>query len=168
MKQNLIRKTVKLDDNNILIRKFIKGIEGGRALDVTNWADSTIPAGQVIVRKEADGVITYFPLNWVETPAVLYTYEEYKALDGNSSVTEEEFNALPDAQKTKTAATAAYDSLGTGETYAGLLMDSLLKEFASAAIMTWGIVNPTQLPHPVPDAFKTALPHIDYQADEEA
>lgn len=40
------------------------------------------------------------------TPAVLYTYEEYKALEGNSGVTQVQFDALTDAEKTKTQATA--------------------------------------------------------------
>lgn len=44
----------------------------------------------------------------VITPAELYTYDEYKALDGKSETTEEEFNALSDADKTKTPATTTY------------------------------------------------------------
>lgn len=37
----------------------------------------------------------------IYSPAVLYTYEEYIALPGNSGVTQEEFNALSVAEKTK-------------------------------------------------------------------
>lgn len=37
-------------------------------------------------------------------PAVLYTYAEYKALDGKSGTTEEQFSALSEADKTKEAA----------------------------------------------------------------
>lgn len=37
-------------------------------------------------------------------PAVLYTYAEYKALDGKSETTEESFNNLSEAEKTKEAA----------------------------------------------------------------
>lgn len=40
----------------------------------------------------------------VKTPAVLNTYDEYKAIPGNESVTEEEFNNLADADKIKTPA----------------------------------------------------------------
>lgn len=41
-------------------------------------------------------------------PAVLYTYEEYIQLEGKSDVTEEDFNALTDAEKTKTKEIITY------------------------------------------------------------
>jgi len=45
---------------------------------------------------------------YVYTPAVLYTYEEYKALEGKSETTQEAFNELTDAQKTKTRASETF------------------------------------------------------------
>lgn len=129
MQQNLTIKTVRLEDNSVLIKKFIKGIEGGRTLDTTDWTDDSIPCGTVIASKTVDGAKVYFPL----------------AVEGS-----------------------AYKALGEGEKYEGLLYSSILKEKPAAAIMTWGVVNSEALPVAVPDGFKTACPHIDYQSDEEA
>lgn len=131
MKQDLVFNKISLEDNNILIKKFIKGIEGGRTLDVTDYTEEVIKAGHVIVQK-ANG--DYAPLA-VEDGA-------YKATEG------------------------AY--LAEGEKYAGMLVSSILAKAPAAAIMTWGIVNEEALPYAVPADFKTAMPHIDYQIDEEA
>lgn len=135
MKQDMNLKTEKLDNNSVLIKKFIKGIEGGRTLDVTNFTDDVIPAGTIIASVTAGGAKTYFPLP-VET-----------------------------VRETKEV---AYRALIEGEAYEGLLQNSILKTKPAAAIMTWGIVNEAVLPYAIPSAFKTALPHIDYQKDEEA
>lgn len=135
MKQDMIIKTERLNDNSVLIKKFIKGIEGGRTLDVSGVTEDVIPASTVIASVTSEGVKTYFPLP-VET----------------DSETEE----------------VVYRALEAGEAYEGLLQNNILKTKPAAAIMTWGIVNEAVLPYAVPSAFKVALPHIDYQIDEEA
>lgn len=66
-------------------------------LDKVNFTDETA----TIYNANLPGAVSTLT---VKTPAVLYTYEEYKALDGNGDVTEEQFNDLADADKTKTAA----------------------------------------------------------------
>lgn len=129
MQQNLTIKTVRLEDNSVLIKKFIKGIEGGRTLDTTDWTGETIPCGTVIASKTQEGAKVYFPL----------------PVEGS-----------------------AYKVLGEGEKYEGLLYSSILREKPAASIMTWGVVNNEALPVAVPEDFKTACPHIDYQSDEEA
>lgn len=130
MLQELTKKKVKLNDNSVLIKKFIKGIEGGRALDVTGWDNDVIQCGHIIISKtDEKGKKTYAPLG----------------VEGG-----------------------AYKALADGEKYEGLLVSSLVKTFAAAAIMTWGIVNEEVVPYAIPSAFKEALPHIDFQVDEEA
>lgn len=131
MKQEMTTKNVRLEDNSVFLKKFIKGIEGGRTLDVTDYKDEVIPCGYVIASKTVSGVKTYFPLPLAE-------------------------------------GCTAYRALTDGEAYEGLLYSSILKEKPAAAIITWGIVNEEAMPFPAPDAFKKALPHIDYQIDEEA
>lgn len=131
MKQNLVTKKERLDDNSVFLKKFIKGIEGGRTLDVTGYTKEVIPCGTVIASKTVGGEKTYFPLPIVE--------DAYRALNKENN-----------------------------EAYEGLLVASILAEKPAAAILTWGIVNGAVLPCPVPADFKTALPHIDYQIDEEA
>lgn len=131
MKQNLKLKLMTLGEQNILIKKFIKGIEGGRTLDLTDFVGDFVKAGHVIV-KTAAGV--------------------YKPL------------ALAEGGE-------AYAAKGETDTYAGLLQHNVLVTEVknnAAAIMTWGIVNEAVLPYAVPADFKTAMPHIDYQKDEEA
>ncbi|MBQ0073620.1 MAG: hypothetical protein KBT34_05460 [Prevotella sp.] len=135
MKQDMTIKKMKLEDNSVFLKKFIKGIEGGRTLDVTDYTEEVIPCGYVIASKTTKGVKTYFP--------------------------------LPTAKDAETGKTD-YRALTSGEAYEGLLVSSILKEKPAAAIMTWGIVNSEVLPYAIPDEFKKALPHIDYQKDEEA
>lgn len=52
--------------DNIVIRKYIAGIEGGRALDTTGFDLADINAGHVIIRKEEvvdeKTVVTYAPM----------------------------------------------------------------------------------------------------------
>lgn len=126
MKQELITKKMHLEDNSVVIKKFFKGIEGGRTLDVADFTDEVINAGHVIIT------------------------------DGNN------------AYKPMPVKGGAYDELPEGFSYAGVLYSSILKEKPAAAIMTWGVVNSEALPYAVPEAFKTACPHIDFQKDEEA
>ena len=59
MKQNLTTKTQRIEDNSVVIKKFIKGIEGGRTLDVEGYALDVIQAGHVII---TDGNNAYKPM----------------------------------------------------------------------------------------------------------
>lgn len=129
MKQEINLKKVKLNDNSVFIKKFIKGIEGGRALYVKDWNEDVIQCGHVIISKTVEDEKVYAPLGISE---------------------------------------GAYIALKEGEKYEGLLYSSVLKEKAAAAIITWGIVNEEVVPYAIPADFKKALPHIDYQKDEEA
>ena len=52
--------------------------------------------------------VGYYVFQYETAAAVLYSYEEYKALEGNGEVTEGEFDALTDAEKTKTPAKYMY------------------------------------------------------------
>lgn len=125
MKQNLTLKKMRLEDNSVVIKKFFKGIEGGRTLDVAGYTDEVILAGHVII--EVGG-----------------TYKPMPVKNG------------------------AYDEFPEGAKYVGVLYSSIETEKPAAAIMTWGVVNSEALPYAVPEGFKTACPHIDFQKDEEA
>ncbi|MCQ2094894.1 MAG: hypothetical protein MJY81_07885, partial [Bacteroidaceae bacterium] len=72
----------------------------------------------------------YYVFQYETAAAVPYTYEEYKALDGNGEVTEGEFNALTDASKTKTPAKYMYKVIKVAEAGSGTDDDSGLKSKA--------------------------------------
>lgn len=59
MKQDLTIKKVRIEDNSVVIKKYIKGIEGGRTLDVTDFSADVISAGHVII---TDGNGNYKPM----------------------------------------------------------------------------------------------------------
>jgi len=46
----------------VVIRQYLGGITGGRALDYANFKDEVIQAGHIIVRKKVDDVYEYSPL----------------------------------------------------------------------------------------------------------
>lgn len=46
----------------VVIRQYLGGITGGRALDYANFKDEVIQAGHIIVRKKVEGVYEYSPL----------------------------------------------------------------------------------------------------------
>lgn len=156
MKQNLEVKRTRIEDNTVVIRKFIKGIEGGRTL--------VFPDAK-ITDTVSDGTGTITDISVPDT--VLAGHVVVRLSDGTYQ---------PLAVKTVTTkvkeqadkVTVAYDTKPVGSTYAGLLYNYVQKSKPAAAIMTWGIVNNEALPYPVPEDFKTAMPHIDYQIDEEA
>lgn len=54
------REQVVFGDDSIVIQKYISGIKGGRALDVTGFSEKVIEAGHVIIRKDSEG--TYKPM----------------------------------------------------------------------------------------------------------
>lgn len=102
----------------------------GATLVLTDMTDSLTIATQIPALKTTNGLTWtvnnawfeptaagYYVFQYETAAAVPYTYEEYKALDGNSEVTEGEFNALADAEKTKTPAKYMYKVIKvSGET----------------------------------------------------
>lgn len=130
-------------DDSIVIQKYISGIKGGRTLDMTGYTDKVLKAGHVII---TDGAGTYKPM-----PVTAETTSG----EGESAVT----------------TPAAYGTLPSGHSYAGVLYRSILTARPAASIMTWGEVNSEAVPYPMTSiltAFKTACPHIDFIKDEEA
>lgn len=162
MKEELNLKTVHYEDESVVVKKHIKDIEGGRTLgfptlkpntkttdpetsdvtEVTYSLPDIIHSGHVII-KTSNGVYQPLPFK-------------------NTKVTPGESSSTPASDVT------VYDALPDGAAYVGLLYKYVTKERPSASILTWGIVNPTLLPCAVPAAFLTAVPHIGYEADEEA
>lgn len=62
----------------------------------------------------------------------------------------------------------AYDSLPGGHTYAGVLIQSVLKKRPFAGVMVRGTVNSAATPYPMTtilSAFKSAVPLIDWRED---
>ncbi len=51
------------DNDNIVIKRYDDGYEGGRTLDTTGYTKPTIPAGLVVIRETATGVAKPMPLN---------------------------------------------------------------------------------------------------------
>lgn len=62
MKQELNTKKVRLEDNNVVIKKHIKNIEGGRTLGCTGFTPDVIKAGHVIICSK-DGVYKPMPVS---------------------------------------------------------------------------------------------------------
>lgn len=58
--------------------------------------------------------------------------------------------------------TGAYNSLSSGEAYAGVLKHSVTVEDPRAAILTIGQVNAAASPYPVTDTIKSGLPRIQF------
>ncbi len=71
--------TIKLNSglDTVVIRQYIGGITGGRALDYSNFSDEVIKAGHVIVKQIVDEEVVFSPLA-VEDGA-------YKALTAEQS-----------------------------------------------------------------------------------
>ena len=71
--------TIKFNSSldTVVIRQYIGGITGGRALDYSGFSDEVIKAGHVIVKQTTDGEVVYSPLG-VESGA-------YKALSTGQS-----------------------------------------------------------------------------------
>lgn len=137
-------------DDSIIIRKFNGGIPGGRTLDVTDFVGDVIYAGHVIIKvtDTTKNTVTYKPMP--VTPAVA---------------------ADPNATPAVEAQEAKYGSLPSNGEYVGILYRSISKEQPTAAIMYDGVVNTKLLPYKMTDiltAFKTAVPHIIFEQDEEA
>lgn len=56
------KKSYDTGNDAVVIRQYLGGITGGRALDYSNFTDEVIRAGHIIVRKEIDGAYEYSPL----------------------------------------------------------------------------------------------------------
>lgn len=166
MKENIVLGKTKLSGfDNIVVKKFIKGLEGGRTLYVPADTD-------VVTSSESEGVTTTVETK-VETPEVIKSGHVIIQLsDGN-------YQALPIKRVITTVGTGdptevvSYDSLPDGASYAGLLYKDVLKILPAASIMTWGIVNGIAMANAtafasIKSAFQAAVPFIDYQIDEEA
>ena len=166
MKENIVLEKTKLNGlDNIVVKKFIKGLEGGRTLYV--------PADTDVVTSSESGGVTTTVETKIETPEVLKSgHVIIKLADGK-------YQALPIKTVITTVGTGtptevvSYDSLPDGAAYVGLLYKEILKKLPAASIMTWGIVNGTAMANAtafasIKSAFKSAVPFIDYQIDEEA
>lgn len=57
---------------------------------------------------------------------------------------------------------SAYDTLGEGKSYLGVLKVSVLKKDPRAAIVTMGQVNAAASPYPVTEKIKAGLPNIQF------
>lgn len=57
---------------------------------------------------------------------------------------------------------SAYDTLGAGKSYLGVLKVSVLKKDPRAAIVTMGQVNAAASPYPVTEEIKAGLPNIQF------
>lgn len=157
MKQDLEVKRTRIEDNTVVIRKFIKGIEGGRTLVFPDTKTATVENGGNKTTTTEQGVPDTILAGHV---VVRLTDGTYQPLAVKTVTVKEQSKA--------DVVTVTYDEKPADSTYAGLLYNYVQKSKPAAAIMTWGIVNSEALPYPVPEEFKTAMPHIDYQIDEEA
>jgi hypothetical protein len=78
-----------------------------------------------------------------------------------------EYKPMP-VDVTTTPESPTYEALPSGHTYAGILIQSVLKKRPFAGILVRGTVNPAAAPYPMDtilDAVKTALPLIDFRED---
>lgn len=157
MKQNFgINRTQFAGDDSIIIKKFFKGLEGGRALFVPE--DSKVSEGGVTTE------IVYPEVLRAGMP-IIKTTATVEGVASTPVYAPCGLKVVTSAEGLKTT------SLNIeGAQIVGILQASILKSKASAAIMTWGIVNPsvegTYLTAEAQAAIKAALPHIDFQSDE--
>ena len=151
MKQDISQKKVGIDFgsyDSIVIKKHITDIEGGRTLDVTDFPESVILAGHVIISKVANNEKVYLPMPIKQV------------LVNNEPQVDEEGNKV-----------YAYDTLPTGASYEGILYRSILTEKPAASILIDGVVNDEVMKiklGTIESAFKAACPHIIFNHDEEA
>lgn len=110
----------------------------------------TFPADKVIIVKYVAGLPggrTLDVTDWAESVI--------------SCGTPVKVNASGDCSPIMWDATASkYKDLAAGESYVGVMANTVSKNKPVSAIMTMGTINPEALPHPLPTAFKTAFPAI--------
>lgn len=142
-------------NDNIVIRKYIDGIEGGRDLDIAAFkavaGTSILHAGHVIIKTTSNGVTTYKPM-----PVKVQTEE---VNNENVPVTDADGNPV-----------LVYDSLPSNHSYAGILVASIDAAIDGAGIMTRGKVNKSDsvMPYSITGiltALKAALPLIEFMED---
>ena len=181
MKQEMdIKRQAIGGDDSIIIKKFFKGLEGGRTLHVLEDSKTVVTENKVTTTTE----ILYPAVLDAGTPIVKVTRtiggQELQVYEpvAIKKVTREysESYSLSASKAGKTEVSISYDvnddgSAKEGQTYVGILYKSILKDKAAASIMTWGVVNPAvkgYLTAGVQAKIKAACPHIDFQIDEEA
>ena len=133
----------------IITQKWIAGIKGGRALDVTGYPVDVIFAGTPVI-KDASGNYKPFPL-----------VQKTETTDGQTvPVVDEDGNPVYEL-----------GTLPADHTYAGLLYKSILKSKPAASILTQGQVNDAAMYYDfssIKSAFKSACPLIEFIQDEVA
>lgn len=126
-KVNLEKERITFGKDSVVVQKYIAGLTGGRTLDLSDFTESVVPSGTVIIRT-AEGV--YKPLSI--TPAT-------------------------EAKGDTPATPAAYAKLPAGATYAGILYRSISAKDPEASIMFEGVVNGPLLPAALPSDFKLPI-----------
>lgn len=139
---NVEKKQIVFGEDSVIVQKWIAGIKGGRAIDVTGITDNVLHSGRVII---TDGKGTYKPLTISTTTS---------------------------GEQGSGTTTTAYDKLPDGYKYAGILYRSILTKEPSGSILTEGQVNEVAAKNAngvdVPADFKTAMPLIEFISDENA
>lgn len=100
-------------NDNIVIKKYIDGYEGGRTLDTTEYTLPTIKAGHVVIRETATGVCKPMPINDEKNAyAALPAGHEYIGIVVATKLTEKPFvGILTNGTINPAAAPFKYDSI---------------------------------------------------------
>ena len=158
-----IKREAICSDDNIIIKKFFKGLEGGRAL--------YIPDNEKIILKEGDKTtITeiYYtdvlragnPI--IRTQRLTGTYYEPIAMKKVTIKEEGKEDIVTLSYNTDAEGNPAFGQ------YVGILYGSILKTKATAQIMTHGVVNPNVdniIDENAMIKIHEACPGIDFQID---
>lgn len=167
--------------DSVVIKKFFKGLEGGRTLNIPADSKNSETADKVTTTTE----ILYPTVLNAGTPIVKVTrtiagqsVEVYEPIAIKKVTREYADDYSLSASKAGTKeVTISYDVQASGapqsgQTYVGILQGSILKSKPAAAIMTNGVVNPAvegnYLTPSVQAKIREACPFIDFQVDEEA
>lgn len=79
--------TFQFGNDAVVIRKYIHGFEGGRHIDLSDWAEDYLRAGHIVLRKTADGTFVPNPVSSGAFSALTTGYEYAGVL--TSSVSKE-------------------------------------------------------------------------------
>lgn len=182
MKQEMFIERQSLSgDDSIIIKKFFKGLEGGRALNVPEDSRTEETANKVTTITE----LLYPKVLSAGTPIIKTTrtiggaevkvYEPIAIKKVTRIYSESYSLSASKAGKTEVDITYNVQADGSaveGQTYVGILQASILKNKAAAAIMTDGVVNPDieglYLTAGVQAKITASCPMIQFQSDEEA
>ena len=114
---NLANKPVEVitGNDNIVIKKYIDGYEGGRTLDITGYALPTIKAGHVVIRETATGTCKPMPLTSAnDAYGALPAGHEYIGIVVATVLTERPFvGVLTNGTVNPAAAPYPYDTILT-------------------------------------------------------